>query len=120
MNYGIVEKEGKAYLVCDSAETPVRSEQDALDLIAACHEHNTSHIMLHADALSEEFFKLGTGLAGSVLQKFVNYRVKVAAIVPDDRLIKGKAKEMLAESNKGNDFRVFAGTAEAEKWLLAQ
>ncbi|MDF2662956.1 MAG: hypothetical protein K0Q94_5747 [Paenibacillus sp.] len=120
MNYGININEGKAYLVCDSAETPLRTEQDALDLIAASYEHNVKHIMLHADVLSEDFFKLGTGLAGSVLQKFVNNQVKVAAIVPSDRHIGGRAKEMLDESNKGNDFKVFADISEAEKWLLSQ
>lgn len=76
--------------------------------------------MLHADILSEDFFKLGTGLAGSVLQKFVYYQVKVAAIVPSDRHIGGRAKEMIAESNKGYDFKVFADISEAEKWLLSQ
>lgn len=33
--------------------------------------------------------------------------------------IKGKYKELLAESNKENDFRVFNNIAKAENWLLS-
>jgi len=32
------------------------------------------------DALSESFFELGTGVAGSFVQKWVTYRVKTAAV----------------------------------------
>ncbi|CAK4869389.1 unnamed protein product [Aphanomyces euteiches] len=74
--------------------------------------------MLHEEALTEEFFKLKTGLAGKVLQKLVNYHIKTAAVITKEQTIKGRAKEMLAESNKGHDFRAFASVAEAENWLL--
>jgi hypothetical protein len=30
----------------------------------------------------------------------------------------GKFKELMAESNKGNDYRLFNDVAEAENWLL--
>jgi hypothetical protein len=33
-------------------------------------------------------------------------------------MIQGKFKEMLAESNKGKDFRVFNSMTDAENWLL--
>jgi hypothetical protein len=53
-----------------------------------------------------------------VLQKLVNYRIATAAVVPDDRVVLGKAKEMLAELKFGNDFRVFNDAEDAERWLL--
>jgi hypothetical protein len=99
-------------------ETRLSTEQDALDLIAACGEHDTYLLMLQAEGISEDFFKLKTGLAGKVLQKFVNYNVKVALIIPVGQKINGKFKELIAESNKGNDFRVFNTILEAENWLL--
>jgi PadR family transcriptional regulator, regulatory protein AphA len=94
------------------------SKQDALDLCVACIENNTNLLLLHAEILSDDFFKLKTGLAGQMLQKFVNFHVKVAVILPNEYKINGKFKELLAESNKGNDFRTFNNMAEAEKWLL--
>ncbi|TFE28639.1 DUF4180 domain-containing protein [Cohnella luojiensis] len=81
-------------------------------------EHHTSLLMLHADALSDDFRKLQTGLAGQVLQKFINYRIKTAIVIPLASTIKGKFKELMAESNKGNDFRVFDNRIDAENWLI--
>lgn len=118
MNYAVVEKADRKYIECASAEIPVRSEQDALDLIAVCIENDTDLLMLSMDALTDDFFKLGTGLAGSVLQKFANYRVKTAAVLTDNRKVRGKFREFLAESNRGNSFKVFSSRDEAEKWLL--
>lgn len=119
MQVQVIEKNKAKYIECAAAGAPIRSEQDALDLIAACFENNTDLIMLHAEALSDDFLKLSTGLAGQVLQKFINYRIKTAAVVTDEFRIKGRFKELLTESNKGNDFRVFGTIEEAENWLLS-
>jgi PadR family transcriptional regulator, regulatory protein AphA len=118
MNYKIIERNDKKYIKYDSAENQLSSEQDALDFIAACFENNANFLMLHSQVLSDDFFRLRTGLAGHVLQKFINYHIKVAVILTDEQKIKGKFKEFIAESNKGNDFRVFNSVEEAESWLL--
>ncbi len=118
MNYKVIEKNTKRYIECISAEKPVQNEQDALDLIAACGEHDTNLLMIHAEALSEEFFKLRTGLAGIILQKFINYRVRTAVVLQGEMKFAGKFKEFIAEANKGKDFRVFNSTVEAENWLI--
>lgn len=118
MNYKVKEKENKRYILCDSAETQFISEQDSLDMIAVCFENNTNLIMLNAEVLADDFFKLRTGLAGQLLQKFVNYQIKVAVVLTNEQRIMGKFKEFLAEANRGNDFRVFSSMEEAEKWLL--
>ncbi|WP_371380223.1 DUF4180 domain-containing protein [Sporomusa aerivorans] len=108
MNYRVIEKDSKKYIECTSAEAP----------LTACFENNTHLLMLHAEALSDDFFKLKTGLAGQVLQKFINYQVKVAVILTSELKISEKFKEFLNESNKGNDFRVYGNIDEAESWLL--
>jgi DNA-binding PadR family transcriptional regulator len=119
MNYKAIEKNTKKYVECLSTEKPIHTEQDALDLIAACGEHDTNLLMIHAEAFSEEFFKLRTGLAGMILQKFINYRVRTAVVLQGERKFAGKFKEFLAEANKGKDFRVFNSTEEAENWLIS-
>jgi PadR family transcriptional regulator AphA len=118
MNYRVVEKTHGNYIECISAETPLCTEQDALDLIAVCTENDTNLLVLHVTALSEDFFKLRTGVAGNMLQKFINYHVKTAVLITNDLIIMGKFKEMLAESNQRNDFRVFNSLTEAENWLF--
>lgn len=118
MNYKVIEKDNGKYLEYASSEVQIRSTQDALDIVAACFENDAQLIMIHSEALPDDFFKLRTGLAGEILQKFVNYRFRVAIVVSNEEKIKGKFKELLAETNKGNDYRVFGSTTEAEKWLL--
>lgn len=118
MEWNCVDKDSKKYVELLSAATPLGSEPDALDLIALCGENDTNLLMLHQKSLSEEFFKLKTKVAGDMMQKFVNYRMKVALIITKDVITKGKFKQMASEANKGNHFRVFADRADAEAWLL--
>lgn len=118
MNYQVIESNNHTYIACTSADTPISTEQDALDLIALCMEHNTALLLLHEEALSEDFFKLKTRVAGNMLQKFTNYRVKTATVISSQRANTGKFKELVQESNKGNQFAVFTSIADAEKWLL--
>jgi PadR family transcriptional regulator, regulatory protein AphA len=118
MGYRVVEKNDKRYVEYASAETPLRSEQDALELVAACFENDAYLLMLHEEMLTDDFFNLRTGIAGQVLQKFSNYHVKVAVILRSEQRIKGKFKELLAESNKGNAFKAFNSLSDAEEWLL--
>ncbi|MBP2471298.1 hypothetical protein JOF53_000170 [Crossiella equi] len=53
-------------------------ERAALDLMA---DHGfPTWLLVPVERLPEEFFKLRTGVAGAVVQKFVNYNVKLAVV----------------------------------------
>lgn len=117
MNYQLVEKNNQTIVVVTSAEPPIATSKDAIGLIEVCIEHRAGLLAVHAEALSEDFFKLRTGVAGEILQKFVNFSLRAAIVAADGSLIKGRMKELLAESNRGNSFRVFASQDEAENWL---
>lgn len=119
MNYKVIEKDNKKYIACISGELKLSSERDATDFISACWEIDTSLLMIYSEALSEDFFNLRTGLAGAVLQKFINYRIKVATVIENQENLNDRFKEMILESNKRNDFRVFKDAIEAESWLLS-
>lgn len=119
LNYKIVDKNDKKYIEYVSAEIKLSSEEDVLDIVGTCFGDNCSHVILHGEVLSEDFFNLKTKVAGMMLQKFINYHIKVAVILPNDEKIKGRFGEMVSETNKGKDFRVFKNVEEAEKWLLA-
>ncbi|MFA6984095.1 MAG: DUF4180 domain-containing protein, partial [Sedimentibacter sp.] len=57
--------------------------------------------ILNKSAICEEFFDLKTKLAGDILQKFVNYHVKIA-IVGDFSVYTSKSlRDFIYESNKG-------------------
>lgn len=118
MNYQIKEIENKKYIELISADTPLSTENDALDIIALCWEHETNYVLIHKDVLSESFFDLKTKTAGNIIQKFVNYGIKAAAIIPQETIQNERFKEMALEINKGNHFRMYDSKEEAENWLL--
>lgn len=118
MNYAVISRGNKTYIKYTCSESPIHTEQEAMDLVAACIENDTNLVMIDSEALSDDFFRLGTGLAGGVLQKFANYRIKAVVAISDKEKIKGKFKELMAESNKGNSFRLFDNQERAEEWLI--
>jgi len=120
MNHRLVHVRGKILLEVDPSGEPIRTEADALDLIVAGMEKETNLLLLHPGSLSDDFANLRTGLAGSVLQKFINYRVRAAVVMPEAADLKGRFKELIAESNRGRDFRVFPSREEAEAWLVGE
>ncbi len=118
MDYKIIRNGDLKYIEFFSCIHPIASEQDALNLVALCGEHETNLLMLHSDAISDDFINLKTGVAGMILQKFANYYIKAVAIIPTERMNKGRFKDMVIESNRGNQFGVFSEKDKAEKWLL--
>ncbi|GGM30752.1 DUF4180 domain-containing protein [Dactylosporangium sucinum] len=90
-------------LVCDPAGPPVATEQDALDLIGAAFA-GAEVVAVPANRLDERFFRLGTRFAGEVMQKFVNYHLRLAVIGDiDEHTRQSEALQALVrESNGGN------------------
>lgn len=117
MQYTIAEKDGQSYLRINPAGRHIQREQDGLDLIALCAQHGTNLLLIPGEALSEDFFRLRTGLAGAIAQKFTQYAIR-AAIVLDRTHIQGKFNDFAIESNRGRTLYVCADAAEAEHWLL--
>jgi PadR family transcriptional regulator, regulatory protein AphA len=109
---------GCLYVEGDAAEQFLRTEHDAVELIGLCGEHDTHRLLLHAANLPDQFFDLKSGLAGAILQKFVNYHMKVALIIPPE-LLKGKFRDYVLEANRGKHFRSFLTRIEAERWLTS-
>ncbi len=61
---------------------------DALEILASA---GCDRLVLHTANLHPDFFRLGSGLAGEVMQKFANYGVRVAVVGP----LPGKPSESL-------------------------
>ena len=88
--------------------------QSALDLIATIkYETGCEAMILPKDALSEDFFRLPTGLAGEVLQKFINYHMQLAVVGDFSGYTSKNLKDFLYESNKGNAVCFLRDEAEA-------
>lgn len=97
--------------------SPVRSVDDALLLIASCSEQGTDLLLLPAAVLPEAFFDLQTRFAGEFLQKLLNYRLRIALVVPADQAHSARFHEFLLEAGRGMQFRAFSSRDDAIHWL---
>ncbi|MED4584889.1 DUF4180 domain-containing protein [Brevibacillus choshinensis] len=99
-----VEAVGENIAVVSSNEILIEDVQSALDLMATVHyEAGCDRIIINKSILSESFFDLKTRLAGEILQKFINYRVKVAIVGDFSVYASQSLKAFIYESNNGND-----------------
>lgn len=109
-------------IVIIDEETPVfTTTQDALDLIASIsYNENSNHIVMSEKSIPDKFFDLKTGFAGEILQKFVQYNMKVA-IVGDFSKYKSKAfRDFRYECNNGNQIFFTETEDEALRRLVNQ
>jgi hypothetical protein len=90
-------------LVCDPDGPPVATEQDALDLIGAAFL-GAQVVAVPAHRLGASFFSLGTRFAGDIMQKFVNYRLRLVVVGDISRHLATSAalRALVHESNQGD------------------
>lgn len=90
-------------IIENSDHSMISGVSSALDLMAqAQYEFDCSKIIMNKTNIAEDFFDLKTGLAGEILQKFINYHVKIA-IIGDFSEYKSKSlKDFIYECNNGN------------------
>jgi hypothetical protein len=80
----------------------INSAQDALDIMPEASYLCAQGVVLQENHMSEEFYDLRTGLAGDILLKFSNYRVKLAIIGDFEKYESKSLRAFIAESNQGN------------------
>lgn len=100
-----------------SVEQKLNDERDATDLVANAVYQDCYHIVLSQAQLPKDFFDLSSQVAGNILQKFVNYRVKLA-IIGDFTSIKSNALQaFVVECNRtGNIQFVSSEQVAFEQW----
>lgn len=86
----------------------VATAGDALQVIA---DAGCDRVILHAQNLSPGFFRLATGLAGEIMQKFVNYGVRLAVVGGVADSASESLRALVRESRRGGPV-VFTDTLE--------
>jgi hypothetical protein len=71
---------GVRILECAPEGPALQSEQDATTVLGEAMAQGAALVLLPVDRLSASFFQLRTGLAGAIVQKFVNYRMRLAIV----------------------------------------
>lgn len=81
-------------------EIVISDAESGLDLMGNLYYQNFDAIILHEKNITPIFFDLKTGIAGEILQKFSNYRMRLA-IVGDFAPYQSKSiRDFIFESNK--------------------
>ena len=98
--------------VISSEEKLIVDTQSALDLaMTVKYETGTQNIVISKSAVCEEFFILSSSMAGEILQKYINYHVRIAIYGDYSQYTSKPLKDFIYESNHGNDF-FFVSTGE--------
>lgn len=97
----IEQRAGVAVLRCDPHGPPIATVSDALDLIGAAFL-GAEVVAVPAERLDEGFFSLGTRFAGEVMQKFVNYRLRLVVVGDISRHLAASSalRALVGESNR--------------------
>ena len=96
----------------------IRSMSDISDAIGACY--GADALILTESSLGEEFFDLRSGLAGELLQKLVNYRVRTAIVLPDPKAHGDRFAELAHEHATHGMIRFVRTVEDARAWLSSQ
>jgi len=110
---------GIRILNCDPTGPLIRSDRDAVDIVGAALSERCSLVVLPVERLGDDFFALKTGIAGEVIQKFVNYQRRLAIMGNIDHHLaaSGALRDFVYETNRGRQVWFVANRAALEARL---
>ncbi|CAN5901579.1 DUF4180 domain-containing protein [soil metagenome] len=101
MQLNMLELGGQTVAEVLSEEVVINDTRDALDLMATAQYQGATGIVLYEKNLKPEFFDLKTGMAGEILQKYTNYRMRIAIVGDFEKFESKSLKAFIVESNRG-------------------
>ena len=115
-----IQENGVQIAVVTGEEKLITDTASALELaLSARYETGADRIAIDKSVIAEEFFILSTGMAGEILQKFINYHIKAAIWGDYARYTSKPLRDFIYESNHGRDF-FFVETKEEAVRRLAE
>lgn len=117
MNIHLTAADETNLAVLESDSTEIHTAQDALDLLANCAYQGASGIIIRREHLHEAFFDLKNGMAGEILQKFSNYRMRLAVVGDFSGITSKSLRDFIYESNKTGRVLFVPTLAEAKQRL---
>lgn len=92
----------------------IRTQDDAMDLVATTFSGGEDVVVVPVERLDPEFFRLASGVAGEVAQKFVNYRRRLV-ILGDVSAFVARSdafRDWVRETGRGRDILFVADEDE--------
>lgn len=114
MKFEKIDCGGGVIAVVSNDSKVITDVDSALDLLmSAKYEAGTKQIVVDKKLISEDFFVLSSGLAGEILQKYINYGGKLAIYGDFSHYTSKPLKDFIYESNNGKDVFFVATKEEA-------
>lgn len=121
MSYAVLQVHDLRLVVFAEAGPLLKDENDVSLFIAPAFEHEAGMIALPVNRLDAAFFQLKSGIAGAVLQKFINYRLRVALLgdITPWLAQSNALQDLVREANRGEQGWFLPSLAELEQRLGA-
>lgn len=116
----VIKGRNKNIAIIYSDELLICDLQSALDLVMTVnYETGINNLVISKNCITNDFFVLSTKLAGDILQKYINYNIKLA-VWGDYSIYNSKPlHDFIYESNNGKDFFFVSTEHEAIEKLEA-
>lgn len=108
------ERSGLRVLVCAP-----RGSRDTRELVGRALAEHIDLVVVPVERLPEGFFQLSTGVAGKVIQQFVNYRVRLAVVGDISGHVERSSalRDFVQESSQGRHVWFLTDLAELDEEL---
>lgn len=111
------QNDGLTFLEIRSEEQFINNVQDVLDLFGELYGQYYDGIILYERNITPDFFDLQTKLAGEILQKFSNYRIRLVIVGDWSKYTSRSLEAFITESNRGKTVNFSSSPTEALKLL---
>jgi hypothetical protein len=111
----------KAFKIAEiiSEDILIQTTEDGLELLGNIYYQDFDGLILHAKNITPAFFDLKNGMAGEILQKFSNYRVRLAIVGDFSNYASKSIKDFMHESNNAGHIN-FVGSLEEALNILSK
>jgi hypothetical protein len=92
-----------------SEDNVITTIEDGLELLGNLYYQDFDRIIIHEKNITPDFFDLKNGIAGEILQKFSNYRVRLVIVGDFSKYTTKSLNDFIYESNGGRQIN-FVGS----------
>ncbi|WP_437752137.1 DUF4180 domain-containing protein [Sorangium sp. So ce1389] len=118
MELTLVDEGGVQFVEGAPGQAFMSSVRDVDRVIEACFSDRVGCALLYAANLTPAFFDLSSGEAGAMLQKLINYEIRLAVVCPPGAVdFSSRFGEVVAEERRGRHFGVFEAREAAVEWI---
>lgn len=96
-----------------SDEIIIGNAEDGLNLLGNLYYQDFDKVIIYEKNITPDFFDLKTKIAGEILQKFSNYKVKLTIVGNFEKFESKSLRDFIFESNKGSQINFVNSLEEA-------